>query len=114
MNKQIIDKMKKRLLEMEQEYQDSLDAGKKDFESLNREDAVRDSAARGEILDQVDRAGLLETQDRERLRRIESALHKIDAGNYGKCETCGAPIKEERLEAVPETPFCLYCEKRRE
>lgn len=99
---------------MRQEYQEALNAGKKDFDSLNWEDAVRDSVARGEILDQVDRAGLLETQDRERLRRIVSALYKIETGNYGTCETCGSPIKEERLEAIPETPFCLYCAKRRE
>ncbi len=57
-----------------------------------------------------------ETFDRERdlsiLRQVESeladvehALRRLDDGTYGTCEVCGRPIPDERLEALPETPF---------
>ena len=32
---------------------------------------------------------------------IKRALGKIEAGTYGICEVCSAPIEEERLEANP-------------
>lgn len=45
------------------------------------------------------------------LRLIEEALGRIDRGIYGICPRCGASIPEERLEAIPEAPFCLTCQE---
>ena len=39
-------------------------------------------------------------------RAIHAALARIDAGEFGDCVTCGEPIDDDRLEAVPHTPFC--------
>ncbi|MGJ8563367.1 MAG: TraR/DksA family transcriptional regulator [Alphaproteobacteria bacterium] len=39
-------------------------------------------------------------------RAIHAALDRIQAGDFGDCVTCGEPIDDERLEAVPHTPFC--------
>lgn len=41
------------------------------------------------------------------LTRIEDALERIHDGSYGSCATCGQPISYERLQAVPETEYCL-------
>ena len=38
---------------------------------------------------------------------VERALAKLDDGSYGKCETCGEPITEARLEAMPAARFCI-------
>jgi DnaK suppressor protein len=35
------------------------------------------------------------------------ALAKMDAGTYGVCEICQAPIAEDRLEANPSARTCL-------
>jgi RNA polymerase-binding transcription factor DksA len=35
------------------------------------------------------------------------ALAKMDAGTYGTCEICQAPITEDRLEANPSARTCL-------
>ncbi|WP_102110326.1 TraR/DksA family transcriptional regulator [Oceaniglobus roseus] len=43
------------------------------------------------------------------IRRIDAALGRIDAGTYGTCSTCGAPIGEARLALLPDTPFCKSC-----
>jgi RNA polymerase-binding transcription factor DksA len=43
---------------------------------------------------------------RSRLEDVRSALNKIENGNYGVCEKCGAPIETEILEIVPESRLC--------
>jgi len=42
----------------------------------------------------------------ERKADIEHALEKLSAGTFGRCETCGAAISDERLEARPDARFC--------
>ena len=41
------------------------------------------------------------------LADVESALAKLDDGTYGTCESCGRPIADARLEAMPHTRFCI-------
>ncbi len=43
--------------------------------------------------------------------RIDFALRRIKDGQYGLCTNCGMPIHEERLQIIPETPFCGNCAK---
>ncbi len=43
------------------------------------------------------------------LHQIAAALHRIEVGDYGVCVKCGAEIEEERLNALPATPFCRSC-----
>lgn len=47
--------------------------------------------------------------DQDELRRIDAALARDAAGEYGFCVKCGDEIAPERLEVVPETPFCATC-----
>lgn len=53
----------------------------------------------------------LRTRDRERklLKKIEQALDKLDKGDYGFCEDCGAEIGIRRLEARPTAVKCIDC-----
>jgi len=43
------------------------------------------------------------------LDEIDAALGRMDDGTYGRCQTCGAPIPVERLEAVPHARTCVHC-----
>lgn len=58
----------------------------------------------------------LRTRDRERklLRKIDSALTRIDDGSYGYCEETGEEIGLKRLEARPVATLCLEAQERRE
>ena len=47
------------------------------------------------------------------LQDVDRALEKLDAGTYGICDRCGAPISEERLEARPWTSLCMACASAR-
>jgi RNA polymerase-binding transcription factor DksA len=45
----------------------------------------------------------------EEMRAIRAALIRIDEGDYGQCQKCGAEIGEARLDLLPFTPFCKDC-----
>ncbi|MFH1775277.1 MAG: TraR/DksA C4-type zinc finger protein [Chloroflexota bacterium] len=51
----------------------------------------------------------LEKGLRNRLAEIEHALQEIEAGTYGRCESCGKPIDPDRLEALPQATLCMNC-----
>jgi DnaK suppressor protein len=46
---------------------------------------------------------------RLRLAELDAARIRIAAGTYGDCTTCGQPIGDERLRAVPGTSRCITC-----
>jgi RNA polymerase-binding protein DksA len=48
------------------------------------------------------------------LRKVVTALAKIDGGTYGVCDACGRPIKKARLNALPFATLCLNCQDRLE
>ena len=50
----------------------------------------------------------------QRRRQVEAALDRIEAGEYGECQSCGEEIGPRRLKAQPEAPLCLDCQGRRE
>ncbi|MEX2316669.1 MAG: TraR/DksA C4-type zinc finger protein [Pirellulales bacterium] len=51
---------------------------------------------------------LLETEE-DTLVLIETALERIDDGNYGRCIQCDGAIAKARLNAIPYTPVCIKC-----
>jgi RNA polymerase-binding protein DksA len=56
----------------------------------------------------------LEENSEQVLRAIDAALQRIEDGTYGICETCGQPISEERLEAIPYATQCIDCRRKGE
>jgi DnaK suppressor protein len=58
----------------------------------------------------------LRTRDRERklLRKINSALIRVEKGSYGFCEETGEEIGLKRLEARPVATLCVEAQERRE
>jgi RNA polymerase-binding transcription factor DksA len=45
---------------------------------------------------------------------VRSALQRIECGTFGQCEDCGGKIAKARLDALPYTPICIKCERKRE
>jgi len=46
---------------------------------------------------------------RKHLADLDSALERIDSGDYGWCERCGKPIAAERQSARPTARTCIDC-----
>lgn len=49
------------------------------------------------------------THESNLLAEVTAALGRIDAGTFGRCETCGKKIAHTRLEAVPYARQCIRC-----
>ena len=48
------------------------------------------------------------------LYHIDMALERVENGTYGLCHSCGKPISNERLEAVPHARLCITCKANEE
>jgi DnaK suppressor protein len=49
-------------------------------------------------------------RESSRLRDVQAALRRIDAGMFGICLDCEEDINLKRLAAVPWTRFCIACQ----
>jgi RNA polymerase-binding protein DksA len=96
------------------------------LEYLHEENAgsLREEAEEPTIADNIGETATV-TLDREMdysleeasnhvLAAIDAALERLDAGTYGVCVTCGKPIGEDRLEAIPYAAQCIECRSREE
>ncbi len=43
------------------------------------------------------------------IKGIDGALAKLEEGTYGTCDSCGEPIGDVRLEALPASTLCVSC-----
>jgi len=83
----------------------------------HRMDAVMDRELDDETAAAVENASrdmLAATLERERrtLREIESALTRMQKGEYGTCCRCGVAIPKARLDALPWARLCIHCAER--
>jgi len=46
----------------------------------------------------------------QRLEVVQAALERADDDEYGWCCQCGELIALRRLQARPESPFCVACQ----
>jgi hypothetical protein len=44
------------------------------------------------------------------LADVEEALSRLSAGEYGRCEQCGAQIPDRLLATAPEIRYCPRCD----
>jgi DnaK suppressor protein len=81
----------------------------------NREDIVIEKTP--DALDEVQLAGerelAIRNLDRESnlLRQVRGALARLADGSYGTCMHCDEEISMKRLNAVPQTAFCIKCQE---
>jgi DnaK suppressor protein len=68
-----------------------------------------DPADETEMADKLEELGTNDavvSELEKQLKDVDDALAKIDDNKYGVCETCGAQIEEDRLEANPSARTC--------
>jgi len=66
--------------------------------------------------EEADRALELRTRDRQRklIAKIDSALRRIETGEYGYCDVTGDPISLKRLIARPTATMSLEAQEKHE
>jgi len=82
-----------------------------DVSRLNDNAAIDADAA--ERVGHMRVSAVKQTLDRSMIQ-IRKALTQIKIGRYGVCESCGKMIDTDRLMIMPETTWCVDCEKKRE
>jgi DnaK suppressor protein len=121
MEKQLIQELKKKLLEEKDLLKKDLlkfaDKDKKvpdDYDTrfpyLERSSAPDEDA---EEVEQYETLLALEHSLELRLKDVNDALEKIENGQYGECENCHQKIEIARLKANPAARFCMKCSNQK-
>ncbi len=111
-----IDTFREMLLERRRTLQYEVDARIK----LGRAGRAGRNAEGGDMLDstaadvQGDIALSLAQMHADTISRVDHALIRLDAGQYGLCTECGDEISVQRLNALPFAVRCQSCEHTRE
>lgn len=79
-------------------------------------DSLRESDLTDRASSETDWSIELRTRDRQRklISKIDSAIRRIDEGEYGYCEVTGEPISLARLEARPIATMTVEAQERHE
>lgn len=79
--------------------------------STIQDETVNHPDANDRASQETDMSLELRSRDRERKlsKKIDEAMHLLDAGDYGYCENCGVDIGVKRLEARPTATMCVDC-----
>ncbi len=111
MSRQQLAFFKQRLLDLQNELRENAGATTEHLRELS---VAPDPADRATL--EEEHALELRTRDRERklLKKVQSALMRIEDGSYGYCEETGEPIGIERLMARPTATLTIEAQERRE
>lgn len=107
-----ISKFKKSLLSKQQELLNSQSGS----EQLTKPvDLDQSSVGRLSRMDAMQSQAMAQENKRRRevqLLRIDSALERLEEGEYGLCANCDEEIPKRRLELDPANPFCVICAEK--
>lgn len=96
------------LQELEKELVERLQASKES----NEAPAMNSAVGRLSFIDAYQQHQMdlhAERKMSAQLASVRSALERIRNGTYGVCVRCGVQIPSERLEYLPDTPYCTAC-----
>ena len=112
MNERQLAYFRKKLLDWKNEIlsQSKLTIEQMQSESLQMADPADRASS------ETDHSLELRTRDRQRklISKIDSAIRRIDSGEYGYCEATGEPISLRRLEARPTATMSLEAQEMHE
>jgi DnaK suppressor protein len=81
-----------------------------------QEDSLKEPDIADRASSETDWSLELRTRDRQRklVSKIDSALERIDSGEYGYCEVTGDPISLKRLNARPIATMTIEAQENHE
>jgi len=103
------DMYRKRLIELRDEIHHLSEATEEDRKTVELDQTMVGRLSRMDALQ--NQAMQIETERRRsvELQRIDSALQRIEDGDFGYCVSCGEAIEVKRLEYDPTVPTCVGC-----
>ena len=113
-SKKFIDEQKKRLENDLKDILEKIDNLKKEDPFSDPDHASDNAAVDTDVREQVGH-DTVEAQIKDlsiREEDIKAALIRINKGKYGICQKCGKAIPQARLKIIPESAYCIDCEKK--
>jgi RNA polymerase-binding transcription factor len=102
-------KAKKQLLARQAEVLAIMSASDTDSNPVELDQARVGRLSRMDALQGQAMAQETERRRKNELSRIEAALDRVTAEDYGYCVSCDEEISEKRLALDPSTPQCIDC-----
>jgi len=109
-----LDKMRKLLLKHRQEILELEAVHDESNQVVELDQSKMGRLSRMDALQGQAMAKETKRRDELELKRIASALQRIDAGDYGCCQQCEEPISQERLLIEPTATLCIGCANQAE
>ena len=106
--------LKKRLMEQREALLDVAESSK---ESAQTVELDQSRVGRVSRMDALQAQAMAKESNRRRLlalRRIDSALQRIEDDDYGYCAVCDERIMANRLEVDPGALLCIDCANKAE
>ena len=109
-----LESMKRRLIEQRDAL---LEVSESSKESANTVELDQTRVGRVSRMDAMQAQAMAKESNRRSqvaLQRIDSALQRIEADDYGYCVVCDEQIMVNRLEADPGALLCIGCASKAE
>jgi DnaK suppressor protein len=112
--------IRKRLMEQREELQNQLTAIEESATGLSQSEMSgevsydEDFADAGSFTFEREKEFSIANNVTDLRSKTDRALHRIEEGSYGICDSCGKPIESARLKALPHVTLCLKCKKAEE
>lgn len=103
--------IRQRLLVLRQHMTDRIRAIETDVHH-KQEPVEKDFAEQATQRENDDVLHSLDEESKQTLIRIDNALQRLKAGEYGVCTSCGVEIPQRRLEVVPYAELCITCAEK--
>ncbi len=113
MNKKDMAVYQKRLIERRGELVRKLSEFR-DQSKIVETDIAQDAADKAESSYTKEFLLSLSDAERDQLFQIDSALKRIEKGEYGTCQVCQKEISRKRLNALPWTSLCIEDQEKAE
>ena len=105
-------KFKALLLNRQEELQEIESTGNAAAETVELDQSRMGRLSRMDALQGQEMSKETKRRRELELQKIGSALHKIEAGEYGYCIRCDELISQRRLEVDPSASLCIECAEK--
>ncbi len=103
--------LKEKLFKLKSELEIFLEVSKRNAKPVDLEEPIgrisRMDAMQGQSLAKANKQSLI-----LKSKQVTASINDITNNSYGLCRLCKNPIGFNRLNAKPETPFCINCQNR--
>jgi DnaK suppressor protein len=109
MKKDDVENLRTKLLRMKEDIEAQEAASKESTKPVELDQSRLGRLSRMDAMQDQQMAQEAARRNQQMLVKIEGALRRMDAGQYGDCFKCGEPIDIRRLQFDPTNTRCIDC-----